>query len=102
VNEVASILTQHETLIVKYSVLKAEHEQSVDELKEFQGAVSDIKLVRERDGWSEGERALTVKIELERIVQSLSDEVGDKDMQIQTLREVNKSLVEQFRSKDKK
>ena len=97
-NEVESILAEHDNLVLRSAVMKAELEQALDEVKEYKQAVEEVNEIRRRQGWEgEAERALTVKCELERIIQGLSDQIGDKEMQIDTMREVNRKLAAEIR-----
>mgnify|MGYP000294569331 CR=1 FL=1 len=94
VQQVRICLDDYDSIKVKNRVLEAELRQARDEVHEYKMGVEEVNEIRRRQGWEgEAERALTVKAELERIVQSLSDQIGDKDLQIDTMRDVNKRLA---------
>ena len=94
VREIESIISKYEQLVVSNSILKAEKNHALDEMNEYK-TLSDMTInARERAGVvGEAERAVLVKTELERIIRDLTEAVGNKDMQLDLMRDVNRKLA---------
>jgi hypothetical protein len=97
VKEIESLIASYENLAVQNSVLKAERNQALDDVKEYKSATETFLDSRKKAGLTgEYETALQVKAELERIISSLTETVQTKEMQMATMREVNRMLSEEL------
>jgi len=94
VKEIEGVLAKYENLAVQNSVLKAERNQALDDVKEYKMSSEILVDSRRKAGVvGEAEKALQVKGELERIISSLTETVQTKEMQIGTMRDVNRQLA---------
>jgi len=98
---VEQILSSHESMTIEVELLRSQKRRALEELEDVRGAYDDSVRARERLGKGKGGkdlvRALEQRVELERVVEDLTEYVGAKEMQIGTMREVNRELNEEIR-----
>ncbi|GMI35337.1 hypothetical protein TeGR_g7324, partial [Tetraparma gracilis] len=98
VKEIEGIINSFESMSVQNSVLKAERDQALDEVKDYKSASEIFADSRKKATVvGEAEKALQVKAELERIISSLTEAVQTKEMQLDLMRDVNRKLAEELR-----
>ena len=96
--EIEGIINSFESMSVQNSVLKAERDQALDEVKDYKSASEIFADSRKKATVvGEAEKALQVKAELERIISSLTEAVQTKEMQLDLMRDVNRKLAEELR-----
>mmetsp|Transcript_31097 Transcript_31097/g.40043 ORF Transcript_31097/g.40043 Transcript_31097/m.40043 type:complete len:213 (-) Transcript_31097:92-730(-) len=95
--DIEQIVGKHEELQVQVSVLRAERDHAKDEAKTYKDALEGAKEVQER-AKSKGaaHQAVAQSLEMQRLLTSLTETIGEKDLQLEALRESNKMLAQQI------
>jgi len=99
IDDIEKLIHNHHLVVTEVNLLKSQKKKALEELKEYRTAYEDAKQVQKQAG-IDGEtlRALGQRAELERLLTELTEILHAKEMQIETMRHVNKSLSEEIHS----
>lgn len=97
IDDIEKLIHNHKVVVTEVNLLKAQKKKALEELKEYRTAYEDARQVQEQAG-IDGEtlRALGQRAELERVVSELTEILHAKEMQLETMKDVNKSLSEEI------
>ena len=96
VDKIESVMQECETLKHEVSLLKTQKRRALDELNESRRLHEQSIKAQVKAGINgEAVRALEQRDELERVVSELTEYVNAKEMQLQTLMEVNQALQDE-------
>jgi len=98
IQEIEQILREHDILKSELSRLRSDHKTLQAELNKLTAAHDDVLSASTRAG-IDGDTIIALQrtAELERVVTDLTEYVGAKDMQLETLKEINRTLTEEGR-----
>jgi len=96
VDEIETVMQEYETMKHEVSLLKTQKRRLLDELDESRRLHEQSIKAQVKAGIDgEAVRALEQRDELERVVSELTEYVNAKEMQLQTLMEVNQTLQDE-------
>ena len=97
VNDIESVMEECETLKHEVSLLKTQKRKALDELEESRRLHEQSIKAQVKAGIDgEAVRALEQRDELDRVVTELTEYIDAKEMQLQTMMEVNRALQEEI------
>ena len=99
VADIEQIMLDHETMRMEVSTLRTQKRRALEQLDEIRRAHDDSIQAQMKAGINgEAMRALEQKAVLERVVSELTEYVNAKEMQLETLKEVNKALTDELQA----
>ena len=95
--DVEKIIADEEARQMEVSLLKQQKRQALEDLHHYRTAYEQT-IVAQKNAGLDGEavRALEQKAELERVISDMTEYVNAKEMQLETLKEVNQALQEEL------
>lgn len=98
--EIEKIINDTESRKMEVQILTAQKRKVVEELEVYKAAFETSLRAHEKANVAgEAILALDQKVELERMLSDLTEYVNAKEMQLETLKEVNQSLSEELQAK---
>lgn len=97
INDIEKIIHEHGLMMIEVELLRSQKRKALEELKECNIAYDNSVQAQKRAG-TDGEvmRALEQRAELERVIAELTEYLNAKEMQLGTMREVNRSLTNEI------
>lgn len=97
IDEIEKIIENQEAKMLEVSVLKAQKRKALHELDQYRSAYEQSVQAQQRAGIDgEAARAVGQRAELERVVSDLTEYVNAKEMQLETMKQVNQALTEEL------
>jgi hypothetical protein len=97
IREIEKTLADHESLVQEAGVLRVQKRKAVEEAHQYRTWYENAKATEEVLGVEEDtRRAVERSAELERLLAEMTDYVHAKEMQLETMRQVNEALQEEI------
>ena len=95
--DVQKVLENEESRIVEVEILKSQKKKALDELTEYRIAYQQslVSQLKSRDMNGSVMKAMEKTLELERVVLELTEYVNAKEMQLDTMMQVNQALTDE-------
>ena len=95
--DVQKVLENEESRIVEVEILKSQKKKALEELTEYRIAYQQslVSQLKSRDMNGSAMKAIEKTSELERVVLELTEYVNAKEMQLETIMQVNQALTEE-------
>jgi len=95
--DIEKIVVDEEARQMEVSLLKAQKRQALEDLHHYRTAYEQTVMAQKQAGLDvEAMRALEQKGHMERVISDLTEYVNAKEMQLETLKEVNQALSEEL------
>ena len=95
--DIEKIVLDEESRQMEVSLLKSQKRQALEDLHHFRTAYERTVMAQHKAGLDgEAMRALEQKAELERVISEMTEYVNAKEMQLETLKQVNQALSEEL------
>ena len=95
--DVEKIVLDEDSRQMEVSLLKSQKRQALEDLHHYRTAYEQTLMAQAKAGLDgEAMRALEQKAELERVVSDMTEYVSAKEMQLETLKQVNQALTEEL------
>ncbi|KAI2500527.1 hypothetical protein MHU86_13951 [Fragilaria crotonensis] len=98
IQSIEKVLADEESRRTEVDVLRAQKKAALEDLHQYRSAYEQQLVAQLNIGVNGAAiKALEQKAELERVVSDLTEYVGAKEMQLQTMRQVNQALTEELK-----
>jgi hypothetical protein len=95
--DIEKIVLDEDSRQMEVSLLKSQKRQALEDLHHYRTAYEQTIMAQHKAGMDgEAMRALEQKAELERVISDMTEYVNAKEMQLETLKQVNQALSEEL------
>jgi len=97
--DIEKVLADHESLLQETELLRAQKRKALEEAQQYRISYEQNKAVQEMSSGMddrETRRVLERTKELERLLSEMTDYVSAKEMQLDTMKQVNETLQEEI------
>lgn len=101
VRDIEKILADHEAVLLEAEVLRAQKRKALEDAHMYRNSYEQARAAEQLGGSAEHQdarRALERTAELERLLSEMTDYLHAKEMQMETMRQVNEALQEEIRN----
>uniref|UniRef100_A0A7S4WDS9 Uncharacterized protein n=1 Tax=Ditylum brightwellii TaxID=49249 RepID=A0A7S4WDS9_9STRA len=96
ISDIEKMMEDQESMKTEVELLKKQKRSALDELQEYKNGYEHCLLIQNMTGMDgEAVRALEQRSEMERVISNLTEHINAKEMQVETLMEVNRALSEE-------
>jgi phage regulator Rha-like protein len=97
IRDIEKILADHEALVQEADLLRVQKRKALEEAHKYRTSYEQIKTAEEVLGVEqETRRAVERTTELERLLAEMTDYIHAKEMQLETMKEVNQTLQDEI------
>ena len=98
IKDIEKLMHDHKVIKTEVNLLTAQKRKALEQLHHYKSAYENSVLAQEKAGMNkEAMRALEQRVQLERVVDNMTEYLNAKEMQLETMREVNQTLTEEIR-----
>ncbi|CAJ1934344.1 unnamed protein product [Cylindrotheca closterium] len=99
VNEIDKMLSDHESLLEEIDLLRKQKKKALEDAHQYRMAYEQAKAAQERSGLdTQTTSILERNVELERLIAEMTEYVNAKEMQLETMKQVNEHLQQEIHS----
>jgi chromosome segregation ATPase len=99
IRDIEKIVADHEALLHEVEILRSQKRKALEDAHTYRQAYEQVKAAEELHGTEEDtRRALERSAELERLLSEMTDYVHAKEMQLETLKQVNEALQDEIKN----
>ena len=97
IRDIEKLIADHESLLQEAELLRIQKRKALEDAHRYRTLYDQVKAVEERSGMEQETRhALERTTELERLLAEMTDYVTAKDMQFDTMKQVNQALQDEI------
>ena len=99
VNEIDKMLSDHESLMEEIELLRKQKKKALEDAHQYRMAYEQAKAAQEKSGLdAQTSSVLERNAELERLIAEMTEYVNAKEMQLETMKQVNEHLQQEIHS----
>merc|ERR1712166_1254955 len=99
IRDIEKLIADHESLLQEAELLRVQKRKALEDAHRYRTLYDQVKAVEERSGMEQETRhALERTTELERLLAEMTDYVTAKDMQFDTMKQVNQALQDEIQN----